>query len=341
MPDRKDGNKGRERETPARARPAGDGAARTRATHDFLAVDPMRQFAVVRGLASPVRVRILQLLRRKGAMNVNEIAAALSLPQSTIATNVQILEDAELIDTTLGKARKGQQKVCSSRFDEIVIRLAPEQPSRENNVIEVEMPLGLYTSCEVKAPCGMCSPERIMGVLDVPNLFLDPCRVQAALIWFGRGFVEYKFPNNARVLGAKVEALEFEIELSSEVPGTNKNWPSDITMWVNHHRVGTWTAPSDYGDRRGRFTPRWWKLEGSQYGDLTRWRIDASGAFVNGTKISGTRISELELADHHSIRLRIGIDERAKRPGGINIFGRGFGNHDRDIVMRLWLAPPR
>ena len=45
----------------------------------------------MRGLASPVRVRILRLLRRRGAMNVNQISEALGLPQSTIATNVQIL----------------------------------------------------------------------------------------------------------------------------------------------------------------------------------------------------------------------------------------------------------
>ncbi len=313
----------------------GDGEA----SHSFLAVDPARQFAVVRGLASPIRVRILQLLRRTGPLNVNQIAEALELPQSTVATNVQILTDADLIETSLGKASKGQQKICWARFDEIVIQLAPERPSRDSNVVEVEMPLGLYTSCEVSAPCGICSTERIMGVLDVPDLFLDPARVQAALIWFGRGYVEYKFPNNAKLMNRAVEALEFELELSSEVPGTNKNWPSDISLWVNHVHVGVWTAPGDYGDRRGRFTPRWWKLEGSQYGDLTQWRISRDGTFVNGKRISSIGLSKLDLPNHHSIRLRVGIQEKAKRPGGVNIFGKGFGNHGRDIVMRLKLAP--
>ena len=27
--------------------------------------------------------------------------------------------------------------------------------------------------------------------------------------------------------------------------------------------------------------------------------------------------------------------EDARHPGGINIFGRGFGNYDQDIVLRL------
>jgi predicted transcriptional regulator len=307
--------------------------------HDFLAIDPSRQFAVLHGLASPVRIRILRHLRQRGPLNVNQIAEGLGLPQSTVASNVQILEDVELIETEMGKARKGQQKLCRARFDEIVVQLAPDRQSRGSNIIEVEMPLGLYTSCEVSAPCGMCSTERVLGVLDVPDLFLDPARVQAALLWFGRGYVEWKFPNNAKVLRRGIEALEFEIELSSEVPGTNANWPSDISLWVNHVLVGTWTAPGDYGDRRGRFTPRWWKLEGSQYGDLTLWRIGPTGTSVNGRPVSNIGLSALGLADHHSIRMRLGIDKKARRPGGINIFGKGFGNHGRDMVMRIALAP--
>jgi predicted transcriptional regulator len=304
----------------------------------FLVVDPERQFGVLRGLASPVRLRILRLLRRQGPLNVNSIAEALDLPQSTIASNIQILEDADLIETTLGKASKGQQKICAARFDEIVVRLDPEETSREKNVIEVEMPLGLYTSYNVAAPCGLCSRENIIGVLDVPDLFLDPARVQAALIWFGRGYVEYKFPNNAKVVGAPVETLEFVMELSSEVPGTNTNWPSDISLWVNEVKVGTWTSPGDYGDQRGKFTPKWWKLEGSQYGILTSWKIGPKGTFIGDEKISGVTTSDLKLAEHHSIRLRVGIDEAVGRPGGVNIFGRGFGNHNQDIVMRLHLG---
>lgn len=216
----------------------------------ILAVNPERQFDVVRGLASPVRVRILRLLLRRGKLNVNQISEALDLPQSTIASNIQILEEADLIETEIGKASKGQQKICSAKYDEVVVRLEAEDPTRGRNIIDVEMPLGIYTSFDVNAPCGMCSNEDIIGVLDVPDLFLDPRRVHAALIWFDRGYVEYKFPNNAKVLKTEARELEFFLELSSEIPGTNVNWPSDITMWVNNVKVGTWTSPGDFGDRR-------------------------------------------------------------------------------------------
>ncbi|MGO7580511.1 transcriptional regulator, partial [Rhizobium ruizarguesonis] len=87
--------------------------------------------------------------------------------------------------------------------------------------------------CDVHAPCGLCSTESVIGPLDFPDYFLDPQRMQAGLFWFGRGYVEYKFPNNAKLLNKDIRSIEFSLELSSEVPGTNPDWPSDITLWVN------------------------------------------------------------------------------------------------------------
>jgi predicted transcriptional regulator len=135
-----------------------------------------------------------------------------------------------------------------------------------------------------------------------------------------------------------VQSLELAVELSSEVPGTSKDWPSDITVAINGHEIGTWTSPGDYGDKRGKFTPDWWKLAGSQYGDLKRWEVKDSGTFLDGAKISSCSLADLELNDHRSIRVRIGVKENARHPGGMNIFGRGFGNHDQDITLRLLRA---
>jgi predicted transcriptional regulator len=197
------------------------------------------------------------------------------------------------------------------------------------------MPLGLYTSCEVSAPCGLCSAEGIIGLLDVPDTFLDPGRMGAGLMWFTRGYVEYQFPNNTKLMKGEVSSLEFSMELSSEVPGTAADWPSDITVSVNRIDVGTWTSPGDFGDKRGVFTPAWWTLKGSQYGKLKSWRVTTAGTFVDGLKISPVSIKDLDLGAHRSIRLRIGVRDDAKHPGGINIFGRGFGNYDQDIVLRM------
>ena len=56
----------------------------------IMIIDPLNDINVIKGLASPVRVGILNELR-KGEKNVNELAEILHLPQSTVATNVMAL----------------------------------------------------------------------------------------------------------------------------------------------------------------------------------------------------------------------------------------------------------
>ena len=302
---------------------------------NFLVVDPERDMNVIKGLAAPARIAVLKLLRRKGPLNVKEIGELLKLPQSTVSLSVQLLEEAGLIHTESQRARKGNQKVCTSIYDEVLIVFADAAEERRRDGIEVSMPVGLYTAFDVSAPCGLCTNEGIIGLLDVPDSFLDPARMKAGLIWFTRGKVEYQFPNNARLDNRGVEELEFSLELSSEMPGTNPDWPSDITIGINGIDIGQWTSPGDFGDRRGVFTPDWWKLKGSQYGMLKRFRVTGSGAYVDGVRMSDVRLADLGLERHHSIRLSISVHEDARHPGGVNIFGKGFGNYDQDIVLRL------
>lgn len=308
-------------------------------SRNFLIVDPEEGIEVLKAFASPARVKVLKLLHTKGAMNINEIAAALDLPQSSVSANVQILEEAGLIRTETQRARKGNQKLCHTLFDEVLVMFKEDNAAANADSVEVAMPLGLYTSCEVSAPCGLCSTQGIIGLLDVPDTFLDPARMGAGLIWFTRGYVEYQFPNNTKLMTGKLALMEFAMELSSEAPGTAANWPSDISVSVNKIDICTWTSPGDYGDQRGVYTPSWWKLKGSQYGMLKTFRVTESGTYVDGMKISPVALKDLELDEHRSIRLRIGIREDAKHPGGINIFGRGFGNYDQDIVLRMTMRP--
>jgi predicted transcriptional regulator len=307
-------------------------------SRNFLVVDPEQRLDVLKALASPIRIQILKLLRTQSAMNGSDIADKLELPQSTVSTNLQILEAAGLIRTDTQKARKGNQKICHSTFDEVLVMFDDDIAPLRSPMIEVAMPLGLYTSCEVSAPCGICSVDGIIGMLDVPDTFLEPDRMKAGLVWFTQGYLEYKFPNNARLSQHTVEAAEISLELSSEVPGTSADWPSDITISINGIEIGTWMTTGDFGDKRGVYTPNWWKLKGSQYGKLKNWRVTRDGTFVDGMKISPVSLIDLDLANHHSLRVRIAVKPDAKHPGGINIFGRGFGNYDQDIILRLYTA---
>ncbi len=82
-------------------------------------------------------------------------------------------------------------------------------------------------------------------------------------------------------------------------------------------RSDTWTSPGDFGDKRGKFTPDWWKLAGSQYGDLKRWRVTRRGHVSRrGTRCRTVTLDDLELNEHRSIRVRIGVKDDARHPGG-------------------------
>ena len=302
---------------------------------NFLVIDPERDADALKGISSVPRVNILKLLHRHGGMNVNDIARRLELPQSSVSSNVQVLEDAGLLRTEAQKARKGSQKICYAIYDEVIVTFRDPEALVDPNLIEVSMPLGLYTNSAVTGPCGICSPEGVIGLLDVPETFLDPERMKASLLWFTSGYVEYQFPNNAKLTGDEIEAIEFAMEISSVVPGTLSNWPSDVVVSVNGVELGTWTSPGDFGHKRGAYTPHWWKLSGSQYGMLKSWTVNGKGAFIDGRKLSEATVDDLDLNAHRSIRLKIEVKPDAHHPGGVNIFGRRFGNYDQDIIMRL------
>src|SRR4030043_6190 len=224
----------------------------------LLMVDSENSIELFKALASEARLSILKLINNQ-KMSVNEISSKLNLPQSTVSTNISILEKSGMIKVESSAGIRGSQKLCYIPYDEIVIELPSIKKAVTENVIEVSMPIGLYTDFEVSPPCGICSQEEIIGYLDTPDTFFNPKRSIAGLIWFERGFVEYKFPNNLPVK-SNLEKLEVSMELSSEAPGTNKDWPSDITVWINGIEIGTWISPGDYGDVRGKLTPSWWKL---------------------------------------------------------------------------------
>jgi predicted transcriptional regulator len=304
----------------------------------FLIIDPEKDLAAIKALSSLPRIKLLKELSRRPGLNVNELAEASNLPQSSVSSHLQVLERAELVRTEMQKARKGSQKVCFAVYDELIVTFNPKSEVISPDLIEVSMPLGLYTANAVTAPCGICSTDGILGLLDIPETFMDPDRMRANLLWFTSGFVEYQFPNNAKLRGDRITAVEIAMEVSSEVPGTLENWPSDIVLSLNGQEIGVWTSPGDFGDRRGTYTPSWWKLKGSQYGMLKTWSVGDSGTFVDGHQISTVTTKDLDLDAHRSIRLRIEVKADGPHPGGINIFGRGFGNHDRDILLRLKTA---
>lgn len=68
---------------------------------------------------------------------------------------------------------------------------------------------------------------------------------------------------------------------------------------------------------------------------LKEWRVTQDGSFVDGVKVSQTRINDLALEGSRRITVRIGVKPDAVNVGGVNLFGREFGNYRQDIELKL------
>jgi predicted transcriptional regulator len=181
---------------------------------------------------------------------------------------------------------------------------------------------------------GRASSTSVIGFLDDPVSFYEPRRVEAGLVWFRSGFVEYTFPNRLQKSSVLTNIL-ISAEICSEAPLHNDSWPSDITLWINGVEIGTWTCPGDFGGQRGRLTPEWWDSKDSQYGVLKRWLINSEGSFIDGYQLSRVTLRDLGIEGQAVITMRLGVKEDAQNVGGVNIFGSTFGNYPQDITLRI------
>lgn len=284
---------------------------------------------IAQALSGELRIKILELLQG-GRKNLNEISSALEIPLSTATVNIQKLEEAGLIITMHEPGKRGIQKLCSLAYDQVLFKLKGDSAAFE----EITMPVGHYTQANITAPCGICTSEKLLGKVNDIRTFFMPQRIEGQLIWFSTGYLEYNFPNREDK-SAPVSSIEITAELCSEVPYFNNKAESDITLWVNGSEVGLWQSPGDFGGKKGKLTPKWWGKHKTQFGMLVSWKISDEGSFCNGKKISDLTLDKLGITESPYVSIRLGVKADAEHARGMNIFGRGFGNHPQDILLRF------
>lgn len=280
-------------------------------------------------LSSGQARKILKLISGE-EISISEIADKIKIPQSTVTVCVQKLEKAGLVKVQLN----GSKRICSTCLKNIEINVSDGEKIGNDRSYEIQMPVGLFSEVKVEPQCGLISPKSIIGMLDDVRSFYNPEKVNAGLIWFANGYIKYRFQNPIHINELPIE-IQLILEICSEAPYSDENYPSDITLWINDVEVGTWTCPGDFGKKRGKFTPGWWDKNNSQYGLLKTWKVNEDGSFIDGEKLSEITIEEIRLQKKNYIEVKLGNREDAENPGGLNIFGRGFGNYGKDIIMRL------
>lgn len=285
---------------------------------------------VYEALANDTRLKIIKLLAEK-ERNIKELSEECYMSSAMMTRHIKKLEDSHIIKSK----RSGSQKICELAIDQIFIQF-PRLIYPEFEKITQSIRLGHYTDYQVEPTCGLATAKHSIGYSDQPKFFMDSERMNAEIIWFSKGFVEYKIPN---ILKAHhhPEVLELSFEISSEFPGSNNKWPSDITFLVNNKSVGTWTVPGNYSDVRGRLTPNWWPDTNSQYGLLKTLRINKTQTNIDGELISNVTINDLDF-EADLTTFRFCVDSNADNVGGLTIFGKNFGNHAQDIQYILYYS---
>lgn len=285
---------------------------------------------VYEALASSVRIKIIQLLS-KNKLSIKDLAKELGLSSAIVTMHIKKLEEANII-----KAEKvGQKKISSLKVDHININF-PEKIFNAFDSKESYIPIGHYTNYSVEPTCGLVTANDFIGIVDEPKYFMDPRRMDARILWFSRGFVEYQTPNFMPE-NSNLEMLEISMEISSEFPFSNNNWPSDITFSLNGIELGTWTSPGDFADIRGKLNPDWYPDNLNQYGLLKTIRITKHLTNMDGEPLSDITIADIP-AHEDTWLLRIEIKNDAEHVGGCTLFGKGFGNYDQDIKVKTFYS---
>ncbi|MBX9867494.1 MAG: ArsR family transcriptional regulator [Burkholderiales bacterium] len=287
--------------------------------------------AFFNALASSTRLKIIELLM-PAHKNIKELATQLNLSSSIVAKHIEILENVGIIKSKTIKANRGVQKVCQVVLTDY--HLVFDERNKSNELIqEFEVNIGHFVNYSVFGTCGLSTRDAFIGICDDTRYFSHPERVNAGILWFAHGEIEYVLPSFLFNSLSKIKALEFNLEICSEAPGINENFMSDIYFSINGTHLGTWLSHGDFGNKKGNFTPRWWYL--TEYGDLVNIRIDQSGTYINEQLVSEITIGHLNLSDVNDSFLKISSPINTKNPGGVNLLGKGFGNYDQGIMMRI------
>lgn len=293
---------------------------------------------VFKALGSELRINIIKLLQENHEMNMNELATSLGITNGALTSHIKKLEESGIIQVMTERGGHGNQKTCKVAVDKIVVDVESEETEEDQNIYNTEVKVGHYSDYNVYPTCGLATSKAIVGEVDDPRYFSHPDRINAGILWFTKGYIEYMIPN-LLPSATKIDQITVSLEISSEAPGINNDWPSDISIFLNDVKIGTWTSPGDYGDVQGIFTPDWWFPNWNQYGLLKMIVINKKGTFVDGLKISDVTINQFNLDYKSTVRFKFEIEEDAKNIGGITIFGSEFGNYNQDIKVRIAYSP--
>lgn len=287
-----------------------------------------------KALGSDVRINIIKLLLKEKKLSMNEIAARLGITNGALTSHIKKLEENDIIKVAIERGSHGNQKLCSIVIDKILIDVESEDAEDNRQIYNTELKVGHYSNYEAYPTCGLATTKQLIGEVDDPRYFAHPDRINAGILWFTKGYIEYIIPNLLPE-ATQIDQITLSFEIGSEAPGVSSDWPSDISFYLNDVWVGMWTSAGDFGDVRGIFTPDWWFPNWNQYGVLKMLVINRKGTYIDGLKVSDVNLNQFNLDYKSTLRFKFMVPGDASNVGGFTLFGSGFGNYNQDIRIRI------
>lgn len=290
----------------------------------------LENYMFFNALASKTRLKIIEILLKKSS-NYSEIAALLNISIVMVSKHINILEKANIVEVMESNGKKGKQKSCRLIVTNYQLM---HNNSEDNNITHLEIPVGHFINYKIPRgkTCGIATTKELLGRCDDPRYFSHPERYNAKIIWMEEGEISYCLPGYL-IDKEKISSLEFSLELCSEAPGVKEDYPSDIYFYLNDALMAMWTSPGDFGNKKGIYTPKWWYL--SEYGLLVTIKINKIGTFLNGVLFSSQTINQYFLFDEIDNIFKISAPKNTPNSGGLNLFGREYGNYNHDILVTL------
>lgn len=289
-------------------------------------------YTFCKALSSTLRINIVKILMQNRIVNMNELAEKLGVTNGAVTSHIKAMHKAGIIEIEHTAGKRGLQKNCCLKDHKFLINTSGEYTNM--NTYEIEIPIGSYSRHSIYPTCGLATKNYLIGEVDDPRYFDDPQRSEAGILWLTKGFIEYRIPNYLKPQFTPKE-IQLSFEISSEAPGICEDWPSDIHFYLNDVLLGVWTSPGDFGSVKGLYTPDWWFPNWNQYGLLKLLTLNHDGTYIDGKKISDVKASDFNINHKSDLIFTFAVPETAHNVGGLTLFGKGFGNYNQDIKVRV------
>ncbi len=285
---------------------------------------------ICHALSSEFRLNILRQLRLN-PQTIPELAKNNYVAMTTMIFHINTLLEAGLLNIEYISGIRGPVRKCYGKLERMQVDLMAYPSQKPKTELTYTMGVGQFVdSDELSMDCSFSTPDQqyrcAWGGLYARERF------DATAFWSRSGYVTYAFPNE--FVRRQCTEISISLEICSETYYYDDNYKSDITFWINDVELCTYTCPGDFGSRRGILNPDWWPESASQYGELKIIKINEDGVFLNNRIVNPqVKLSDLKLDHSNRMLFKLGNKKDAQYAGGFNLFGKGFGDYDQDIVL--------